>query len=292
MWSESVPPHCKSSCSHQPLGCTPPAPWALPGSCGSRWWGGRAVWSPLAPGDHSLLPRSSYQALGILMRGHLRGREYLPRSVNSAMERGVGTFAQYSSSLASTPGSVDKRNLPLLLELPWARSSLRARRNPRGTISPLNRLGPWFSKASTLWKISSCRDGHWEVTALRASDKQRVWDPSRRLAPFATVGFTSCNGGRFIARSARETLKTQLYCGINAIILVPPYKDQFSLWHLKDPVGCTLQSPFLNLAESCSSKQHKSKDATQPFTSHCIGTLVYWNFQFENATMNVQLSKH
>ena len=112
----------------------------------------------------------------------------------------------------------------------------------------------------------NCTQGVRQATRLRSKQTSR---------PLRNSRVHKLQWGRFIARSARETLKTQLYCGKNEIILVPPYKDQFSLWHLKDTVGCTLQSPFLNLAESCSSKQHKSKDATQPFTSHCIGTLVY-----------------
>ena len=47
-------------------------------------------------------------------------RVYLPRSVNSAMESGVGTLAQYSSNFASTPAfvSVDIENFPLPVELP------------------------------------------------------------------------------------------------------------------------------------------------------------------------------
>ena len=91
----------------------------------------------------------------------LKGKEYLPRSVNSAIERGAGTLAQYSSSLASTPGSVvDKKSLPLLLEPAWALSSPRAPRNPRGTILNSSRPGPCFLsrfhplKSNILWRLS------------------------------------------------------------------------------------------------------------------------------------------
>ena len=82
--------------------------------------------------------------------GRMGGVEasHLPLSVNSAMESGVGTLVQYSSSLASMEGSVARALAPgpgpwALAPGPGHRWALsRGPSTPRGTILPRPRPSP------------------------------------------------------------------------------------------------------------------------------------------------------